>query len=123
MKRRSLARRLPPPVRRGRSAWRWCVKGGGNVTAVLARNRVALVVTTARRHRVRTVRPGVRIRTVRRALPRRRKLGRTLIRARPRSSVVIGLRRAKVRFVAVAPRRTVDRPRTLRRRLRQAGYG
>ena len=92
MKRRNVDRRLPTPVKRTKRIRRWCVKGGGSVIAVLARGRVAAVVTTARGHRARRSR-----------------------------TIVIGKRRGRVRYVAVVPRRTKARPRVLRMRLRQAG--
>ena len=48
MTRKALTRRRPAPRRKTKHAWRWCVRGGGTVTAVLSkRGRVALVTTTA----------------------------------------------------------------------------
>lgn len=121
--RRALLRRVPTPRRRTARSWRWCVKGGqGTVTAVFTkRGRVALVTTTARHHGNRRVRPGSRRSTLARAYPRRRAVGRALIRANRRSPRFFGLRRGRVRFVAVTTRRTLARPRTLRAYLRFAG--
>ena len=60
------ARRVPrvtgrPDRRRGQSR-RWCVEGGGQVTALTGRSRVRLVATTSRRQRVAGARPGRRVR-------------------------------------------------------------
>jgi dienelactone hydrolase len=121
--RRALARRTPAPRRRTRRSWRWCVEGGsGTVRAGFSRGgRVALVVTTARGHGNRGVRRGTSLRRTRRAYPRVRSLGRGLLRAGPSSRLVIGSRRGRVRFVAVASRTLIRNPRALRRHLRYAG--
>ena len=119
--RRALARRVPPPSRRPRRAWSWCVTGGGRVIEIFSRRgRVAVVATTARGHGNRGVRPGTRLSRVARAYPRRRSLGRGLVRAGRGSRLVIGSRRGRVRFIALAPRRLIRRPPTLLRYLRHA---
>jgi dienelactone hydrolase len=117
--RRALARRVPAPRRRTRRSWRWCVKGGGGtVRAVFSRRgRVVLVVTTARGHGNRGVRPGTASNRARRAYPRGRSAGRGLLRASGGSRLLIGSRGGRVRFVAVASRRLLGRPRALRRLL------
>jgi hypothetical protein len=120
---RQLLRRVPAPRRRTKRSWRWCVKGGkGTVSAAFTRRgRVALVTTTAPRHGNRRIHPGIRVRALRRAYPRRRAIGRTLVRANPRSPRLFGIRRGRVRYVAVTSRRTIARRRTLRAYLRYAG--
>ena len=84
------------------------------------RGRVVVAITSAPSHGNRGVRPGVPARRLR-AYPRRVPLGRGLYRATPRSPRVIGVRGGRVRFVAVAARRLLRRPRALRRQLRACG--
>jgi len=115
--------RLPvKPVRTGSRSFRYCVKRSrGGVTAVFSRRgRVMLVATTARSHGNRRVRPGRSTRTLR-AYPRRRAIGHGVFRANPRSPRLIGVRRGRVRFIAVAKRQLLRGPRPLRRSLRLAG--
>jgi hypothetical protein len=123
MTRSRLRRRLPAPRRRSRRSWRWCVKGGrGTVSVAFTRpGKVAVVATTARGHRVGRIRPGTRAARVRRAYPRRRRLGRGLVRPSRRSLRLFGIRRGRVRFVGVATRRTLRSRRALRAYLRHAG--
>src|SRR4051812_39173979 len=111
------------PIRRTRRVYRYCVKRSrGRVSAVLsARGRTALVATTATGHRLRRVGRGVSLRRLRAHFPRRRRIARNLYRAGPRSRRVFGVRRARVRFVAVAERSLLRRPSVLRRYLRRAG--
>ena len=120
--RRRLLRRVPAPRIRSRRAWRWCVKGGrGRVTAVFNRKgRVALVATTAPRHGNRRIHPGTRLSAFARAYPRRRSAGRGVVRATPRSPRLFGLRRGRVRFVAVSSPRVIQDPSLLRSYLRLA---
>ena len=110
------------PTRRTRRRFRYCVKGGrGRVVAGFSRRgRVVLVATTAPSHGNRGVRPGAPAARLR-AYPTRVALGPGLRRATPRSPRIIGVRRGRVRFVAVATRRLLRRPRALRRQLRLAG--
>jgi hypothetical protein len=56
-----------------------------------------------------------------RAFPRRVRIARGLYRASPGSRRLFGTRGRKVRFVAVANRRLIAKPRALRRYLRLAG--
>jgi hypothetical protein len=118
----TLLRRTPAPRRRTRRAWTWCVRGGkGRVTAAFTRGgRVALVKTTALGYRRRGVRPGTTGRGLRLAYPNRLALGPRLVRATPRSTVLFRTRRGRVRYVAVASRRTIARRRVLRAYLRYA---
>jgi hypothetical protein len=121
--RKSLLRRVPTPRRRTKRSWRWCVKGGkGTVSAAFdRRGRVALVTTTAPGHGNRRIHPGTATRALSRAYPRGRAVGRTLVRANPRSPRLFGIRRGRVRYIAVTSRRTIARPRSLRAYLRYAG--
>jgi hypothetical protein len=123
--RRQFLRRLRP-TRRTRHTYRWCVKrSSGRVTAVFSsrsrRGRSVLVTTTAGAHGNRGIRPGSSLRRVRRAFPGLRRIRRGLYRAGPRSARLIGFRRGRVRFHAVAERRLLRNRRALARALRRAG--
>jgi hypothetical protein len=111
------------PVRITGRSFRYCVKrSSGRVAAVFSRRgRVALVVTTARVHGNRSVRPGAPASSLRRAYSRRRALGRGIYRANARSPRLIGVRGGKVRFFAVANRKLLRNRRALARHLRLAG--
>jgi hypothetical protein len=111
------------PTSRSRGRFRYCVKGGSaRVVAVFGRRaRVELVATTARGHRRSGVRPGVRAVRARRVLPRLRRVGRGVYRAGPRSHLLVGVRRGRVRYLAVASRRALSHKRVLRTYLRRAG--
>jgi hypothetical protein len=119
--RRRLLRLPVKPIRRTRRYYRYCVRrSSGRVTAVFSRRgRVVLVATTARTHGYRGVRPGRRARSLR-TYARRRPLGRGLFRAHPRSRRLVGVRRGRVRFIAVVQRPLLRNPRSLRRHLRLA---
>jgi hypothetical protein len=121
--RRRLLRLPVKPVRRTRRSFRYCVKGSsGRVSAVFTRRgRVALVTTTAPVHGNRRLRPGAPACALRRAYSRRRAIRPGLYRANRRSNRVIGVRRGRVRFFAVASRRLLRHPRALKRHLRLAG--
>jgi hypothetical protein len=113
------------PVRRTARAFAYCTRrGSGRVAAVFSsrsrRARVELVVSTARGHGNRRVRPGSRRAALARAYPKRVRIGRGLVRASRRSRLVFGLARARVRFVAVAGDRALRSPRRLARDLRLA---
>ena len=111
------------PTRKTRRSFRYCVKGSsGRVSAVFSRRgRVALVATNARVHGNRGVRPGASVRALRRAYSRGRAVGRGLYRANPRSPRLIGFRKGRVRFFAVADRRLLRSRGALKRHLRLAG--
>ena len=110
-------------MRKTRRSYRYCVKGSsGRVTAVFSkRGRVALVITTARAHGNRGVRPGGSGRAFRRAYSRRAPVSRGLFRANRRTPRLIGVRNGRVRFFAVASRSLLRNPAALRRHLRLAG--
>ena len=124
-RRRLLRLRVRSP-RRARRSYRYCVKRSrGRVTAVFAsrsrRARVKLVVTTARGHGNRRVRVGSRARKFHRAYPVRVRIGWGLYRTSSRSTRMFGLRRGRVRFIAVGSRSIVGNHRMVRRHLRAAG--
>ena len=123
MKRSTLLRRVPAPRHKTKHAYRWCVKGGkGKVVASFDKHgRVALVATTAPHHGNRRIHPGSSTRALRRAYPRRRAVGRSILRANPSSPRMFGVRHGKIRFVAVSSRKTLKRPKTLRVYLRRVG--
>jgi hypothetical protein len=114
MTRKALARRLPAPRRKTKRSWRWCVRGGkGRVSVAFTKSgRVALVARAP---------AGTSRAQLRRRYPHRRALGRSLVRAGKRSTRIFGVRRGKVRYVAVASPRTIARRAVLRRHLRAAG--
>ena len=116
-------RGLPGAGKTTRRSWRWCVRGSrGAVTAVFTpRGRVALVITTARRHGNRQLRPGSGMGLLSSAYPSRRALGGGLFRAGPGSPRLIGVRGGRVRFIAVASQGVIARRAALRRYLRLAG--
>ena len=117
--------RLPARIqRRTRRRLSWCVKRSrGRVTAVLSpRGRARLVLTTARSHGNRGVRPGRAVRSLR-AYRRRKRIARGLFRAGPHSSRLIGVRGRRVRYVAVTDRRLLRDRRSLRRYLKLALRG
>ena len=94
----------------------------GVVSAAFDRKgRVALVTTTAGAHGNRKVRPGSTLARLRRSYRRGRSLSATLFRANRRSPRLFGVRRGKVRFIAVTSRRTIARRKTLRAYLRLCG--
>ncbi len=121
---RARLRRVPVrPARTTRRSFRYCVKrSSGRVTAVFSRRgRVALVATTARAHGNRRLRPGSRARALRRAYPRRRAVARGVYRLNTRNPRLIGVRKGRVRFFAVASRKLLRNRRALTRHLRLAG--
>jgi hypothetical protein len=121
---RARLRRLPvQPVRITRRAYRYCVKeSSGAVAAVFSRRgRVVLVLTNARGHGNRRLRPGSSARAFRRAYPRRRVIARGLYRTGPRNRRVVGVRNGRVRFFAVVSRRLLRDERAFARHLRRAG--
>jgi len=112
MTRKALLRRLPAPRHKKKRAWRWCVRGGGKVTAAFTkRGRVALVSTTAR----------VPLKRARlRAFRHPRSLGHGLVRPFRGSHRLFTVRRGKVRVVSIASSRTTKQRALLRRYLRAA---
>ena len=117
---RARLRALPvQPLRTTRRSFAYCVRQStGRVTAVFSRRgRVALVVTTARAHGNRRLRPGAPAGLIRRAYPRRRLIARGLYRVSPHSLRLVGVRRGRVSLFAVASRRLLRHPGTLSREL------
>jgi DNA-binding beta-propeller fold protein YncE len=123
-RRRTVEKSIESPIlRKRRRSTRWCVKNSrGHVTAAFTRRqRVGLVLSTARGHGTKGVWAGRRASRLRRAFPRRIRLRRGLYRAGPRSRLLVGTRRGKIAFVAVASRGVLRKTRTTRGYLRLAG--
>lgn len=123
---RALTRTRLQPSRRGRYSLAWCVtRSSGRVAAVFSSRSVLakarLVVSSAPRHVALGARPGARLGRALRRLPRARRIAPGVYRAAPRSRRIIGVRAGKVRFVGVADRSLLARPRALRRYLSRAG--
>jgi alpha-glucosidase (family GH31 glycosyl hydrolase) len=119
--RRALLGTRPRPVLRRRARLRWCVNRGGSVRAAFdRRGRALLVASTAPRHGARGVRRLTSFRTLRRRFGSLRRVAGGLYRAGPRSRRFFGVRRGRVRYVAVADRRLLRSPRALRRYVRRA---
>ena len=104
------------PIRR---SVRFCVFGGGRVSAALdRRNRAELIGTTARGHRIRRVGPRMRTSAFRRAFRERRRVGRGVYRS---GRVLVHVRRGRITWIAVAsPTISANRTR-LRAAIRNAG--
>jgi len=118
-----LLRSAGQPRRRPGRRWSYCVRGTRNrkakVVAVIgARERVALVTSTARGHRARGIGPGMsatRLRRTKRIAP-----GVLVKPSRGGATFVYGVRKGRVRFVGVASRAVAKTPARLRAALRQA---
>ncbi len=119
----TLLQQAPPPRAKRRRAWRYCVRGSRARALVgFSRSgRARLVVSTARGHRRGRIRPGASLRSVRRAYKVRR-LTRDLYAGTGQARrLVFRARRGRVRFVGVADRRLIARPRLLRSYVRLVG--
>jgi hypothetical protein len=130
------ARRALGPPRAVKRGWlRWCVEGGGRLLAGQRGDRsgelgeggprrTLIALTTSRAFRHRGIGPGATLRALRRALPRARRAlryGRTAVfLTRRRSPILLGVRRARVRFVAVRDRRALRGRSVLRSYLSRA---
>jgi hypothetical protein len=118
-----LLRQAGQPKSRPGRAWSWSVKGKANgdakTVAVLSpEGRVALVASTARGHRARGVGHGAKASRLRPTARGSR------LRVRPAGGgkrFVYGVRRGRVRFVAVASRQVASSSKRLRAHLRLAG--
>ena len=111
---------------RTRFSYRYCVKDrSGRVTAVFSsrarRARTRLIVTTARGHGNGGVRVRSRASAFRRAYPGRVRIRKGVYRASRGSTRLVGIRRGRVRFIAVATRSLLSDRATLRRALGRAG--
>ena len=95
--------------------------GDGGVRRPLAAGAGEAGRDHRRGHGNRRVRVGSRASRFRRAYANRVRIGRGLYRARRGSPRLFGIRRGRVRFIAVAPRSVARAPRALRRYLRLAG--
>ena len=91
----------PPRGSSGR-ALSWCVTGGGKATAVLSSNgRIGLIGTTARGRAPGRAARGSSLRKLRGVHGKLRRVGRGVYGASRRGPFVFGVRRGKVRYVAV----------------------
>jgi hypothetical protein len=97
---------------RTRGGTRFCVRGGGRFVVGARKGRIDLVASSARGHRTRRTGPGRRA---------RRRQALVVGRHGRASHVVYGVRRHRVRFLAVVPRAQLRKPRSLVRRLHRAG--
>jgi Subtilase family len=105
-------------VRRRRGVLRFCVRGGGRFLVLSRRGRITFVATTARRHGTTKTKPGRRVRRLRGT----RRIGRGVFAGRKgKGRIVYGLRRGRVRYLAVVTRSQVKKRRSLARRLRRLG--
>jgi pimeloyl-ACP methyl ester carboxylesterase len=116
---RAFARRYRATIR-SRRFTHFCVRGGGRLVTRARRGRIDFVATTARGHRRRAYRPGRRVRGGIRGT-RRIRSGLLAGRRQGRGRPIYGVRRGRIRFIAVVPFRQVDRERLLVRRLQAAG--
>jgi hypothetical protein len=115
-RRRDIVRRAGSPARRTRHAYRYCVNGGGRAAAVFRRRgRAKLVMSSARGHRARGVRPGDRQRRLR--TRGARPAGGGVYRA---GRFVFRVRRGRVRAVGVATPALARNARLLRTYVRRA---
>ena len=117
---RQLSRRYTR-VRRARPASRFCVRGGGRFLVGARRDRIDFVATTARRHRTRRLGPGQRVPAAGISGARALRRGLFVGHRAGGGRVVYGVRRGRLRFLAVVPRRQARRRAVLLRRLRAAG--
>ncbi|MGI8460510.1 MAG: sulfatase family protein [Solirubrobacterales bacterium] len=108
------------PKRVVKRRWTYCARPNGSTHAVLSKaDRVRLVATTAATRGARGVRRRTRIARVLRAYPGAESLTPKLIAAR--GGLVFGIRRGRVRFVAIADRELRRDERALARNLRRLG--
>jgi hypothetical protein len=119
-----LLRRGGQPKVRGDSAWTWCVRGKQNrgkkaVAALTPSGTVALVGSTAKGNDALRIHAGDSVKRVR---GEARKMGKGLFvrRAGRQARFVYGVRRGRVRFVAVATRAATKNRRALRGYLKLA---
>jgi lysophospholipase L1-like esterase len=124
--RAALRRRVAvPPIRRKRTAFLYCVRGGGaRVAAVFPSRRrragAGLVLTTAPGHRTRGVHTGSTRAALLRAFPNRQSLGSGFFLATPRSHKLFWVSKGRVRFIALVSDRFLRNPRALTRAFRAA---
>jgi hypothetical protein len=130
--------RLGAPAEVHRGTLRWCTSGGGTFVAGERGDRsgdlgsdpdarVVVLLSTDPGFRLHRVGPGSSARALRRAFPRRRRLGTLrgthVVLIRRGASVLFGHRRGRVRFVAVYDRRSLRTRRGLRMLLDRSRSG
>jgi hypothetical protein len=122
LRRAQLLSQAGSPRRSGARGWRYCARpSGGAYLALSERGRARLVATTAPTRGARGVTRGTSVRRLRRAYPGARRLAPGTLGAGPRSVLVFGVKRGRVRFVAVADSGLRRDARALARHLRLAG--
>jgi hypothetical protein len=109
-------------VRSTRTRARFCVRGGGRFVVAARGGRIYLAATTARRHTTRRRGPGSRLRHGRIAGAHRMGRGLFVGHRQGAGRVVYGVRRGRIRFLAVVRRSQAAHPRQLRRTLRRLGF-
>ena len=118
-----ILRRAGLPVRESKRTLRYCVKRSRRARALAVfdrRRRARLVATTGRGHRVRGIGRGSLAKRLR--ARGARSLGRGVLTGRARRGrVLFGVKRGRVRYVAVVDRRLLRKRRVLRSYLRRAG--
>jgi hypothetical protein len=105
MRRAAAVRAAGRPRSSSRRSLSWCVRGGGRASAAMSGGRVRLIGTTARGKGPGRVGRGTRVRRARRVFGKPRRLGRAVFAASKRGPFAYGVRRGRVRYVAVAQRR------------------
>ena len=128
-------RALGPPRLIKRGFLRYCLAGGGRYVVgqrddrsgdfgTAAERPTVMVVSTSRAFRYGKVRPGSSLRALRKRLRRARRqfrYGNVTVYARRRSPVLIGVRRRRIRFIAVRDPGALRGKRSLAAYLRRAG--
>jgi hypothetical protein len=117
---RPFSRRYGAVQRRG-SEVRFCVTGGGRFWVGAHRDRIDFAATTARGHRTRGTGPGRRLPRARISGARRIARGLLVGHRMGGGRVVYGIRRRRVRFLAVVTVRQLKHPGAVVRRLRSVG--
>ena len=116
-----MIRRAGAPLRQSRYAFRYCVQRGGTVFVGFSpRGDARLVMSAAPGHRARGVRRGTYVRRLRTIYRQAYRLRRGVLATTRSSRIIFVTRRGRVRFVAVADRRLIKKPRNLAVYLRRA---
>jgi hypothetical protein len=125
----TLRERFGDPAEVHRGTLRWCTSRGGTFVAGERGDRsgemgtdpdarAAVLLSTDPGFRLRRVGPGSSTRALRRAFPRRRRVGSVrgtlVLRTRRGSNVLFGVRAGRVRFVALYDRRALKTARGVR---------
>lgn len=110
--RAEMTRAAGRPSTRARTSFRYCVRGGGRVLVAFDRaGRARLIATTAPHQRARGVGRGAPVATLRGRYRGLRRIHPGLYTTNGRTSKLFGVRRGRVRFVAVVDRSLLPRRR------------